>query len=369
MWRKKTLCWMTLVDKLTVMQWLCPHDKTRRTLSVSFLFFGLLFLGACSPASQELVSHQISGETMGTFYHITLVMDPESETSVDLDALKGEIDRELVKINQMMSTYIPDSDLMRFNRAPVGEWVNLPEPLLEVFTISAQVSEKTDGAFDITVGPLVDLWGFGPEMRPQKIPDTETLSATHARVGYNHLQVEGSRARRTEDIRVDLSAVAKGYGVDWIAAYLYEQGYHHHMVDIGGEVRVNGNSPRGDSWRIAIERPGLLHEGVFTTVSLDNQAVATSGDYRNYFEEDGVRYSHTLDPQTGKPIRHNLVSVTVIADTAADADAWATALNVLGPDRGIAMANAEQMAVYMIVKTDNGFKGIPSSAFVRFEAH
>lgn len=366
MWKMKTLCWMTLVVDYPAMKVAVWLQKTRQARAVSFLFLCLL-LAACSRQSNELDSFLISGETMGTFYHITLVTGPEA-AEVDTEALKREIDGELRKINQMMSTYIPDSDLMQFNRAPVNEWVELPEPLLEVFTISRAVSDKTGGAFDITVAPLVDLWGFGPQMRPQQVPSEEELQSAMQNVGYRLLEVEGSRARRLADIRVDLSAVAKGYGVDWVSAYLHERGYRNHMVDIGGEVRVNGVSPRGDQWRIAIERPGLLHEGAFTAVTLDNQAVATSGDYRNYFEEAGVRYSHTLDPKTGKPIRHNLVSVTVIAETTADADAWATALNVLGPEAGIAIANAEQMAVYMIVKTDDGFEGVPSTAFVRFEA-
>ncbi len=367
MWKMKTSCWMTLVVDSLAIKPVFGRRKTRQAWPVSFLFLCLLWLAGCSDSSTELDSYRISGETMGTFYHITLATEPDAP-AVDTEALKREIDAELKKINQMMSTYIPDSDLMRFNAAPVNEWMELPEPLLEVFAISRSVSEKTQGAFDITVAPLVDLWGFGPQMRPQQVPSASDLQVAMQRVGYQLLEVDGNRARRLADIRVDLSAVAKGYGVDWVAAYLYERGYRNHMVDIGGEVRVNGVSPRGDRWRIAIERPGLLHEGVFTSVLLDNQAVATSGDYRNYFEENGVRYSHTLDPKTGKPIRHNLVSVTVIADTAADADAWATALNVLGPEAGIAIANAEQMAVYMIVKTDDGFKGISSTAFVRFEA-
>jgi|SRR5690554_2855724 len=360
----KILCWMTLVaNGLKSKPYL---QKTRQAWPVSFLFFCLLLTG-CVDSSTELTAYHIEGETMGTFYQITLVTDPEAP-AVQVDRLKQAIDTELQKINQMMSTYIADSDLMRFNAGPVNEWIELPEPLLEVFSISQDISEKTTGAFDITIAALVDLWGFGPEMRPHRVPTAAALQNALQQVGYHLLEVEANRARRLKDIHIDLSAVAKGYGADWIAAYLHEHGWRNHMVNIGGDMRISGVSPRSDRWRIAVERPGVMREGVFTTLALSNQAVATSGDYRNYFEEDGVRYSHTLDPSTGKPIQHNMVSVTVIADTAAEADAWATALNVLGSQAGMAVANAEQMAVYMIVKTDGGFKGIPSAGFMRYEA-
>ena len=350
-----------MVDLYSVKQRLM-HSKTGLALPASFLFFCLL-IAACTPGSDELDSARFSGQTMGTSYHITLVADSGDSLDTSLDGLQQAVDDELVKINQMMSTYIPDSELMRFNRVPVDQWQGLSEPLLEVFAISQEISEKSRGAFDITVGPLVNLWGFGPDMRPHTVPDGDALLAAHSQVGYEYLQVDATQARRLRDISVDLSSVAKGYGVDWIAAFLADRGYQNYMVEIGGEVRVAGVSPRNGDWRIAVEQPSLLHEGSRLALELKNQAVATSGDYRNYFEAEGVRFSHTIDPATGKPITHNLVSVTVIADTAAKADAWATALNVMGPEKGLALANAEQLAVYMVVKTDSGFADIRSVSF------
>ncbi|HEY7885408.1 MAG TPA: FAD:protein FMN transferase [Cellvibrionaceae bacterium] len=343
------------------------HHKARQAVSASLLFFSLL-ISACSSHEETLPSHKISGQTMGTVYHVTVVANKDEPFEVDVTALQQAIDAELVKINQMMSTYIADSELMQFNRGEVGEWQALSQPLLEVFAISREVSEKSDGAFDITVAPLVNLWGFGPEMQPQRVPSEVQLLQAQKLVGYGYLDVDAQNARRMRNIQVDLSAVAKGYGADWVAAFLYDRGFSNYMVEIGGDARVNGVSSRGDAWRIAIERPSLLQEGVFMTVALNDQAVATSGDYRNYFEVDGIRFSHTIDPATGRPIKHNLVSVTVITDTAAKADAWATALNVLGPERGMSVANDEGLAVYMIVKTDDGFKSLQSNTFARFES-
>lgn len=339
--------------------------KTRLALLASFLFIGAL-LAACDTGTVERDHLKLTGRTMGTSYHITLVSADKEPLEVDAEALQGDIDKALQLINQLMSTYIDDSELMRFNRAPVDEWVTLSAPLMEVLQISQRISVASDGAFDITVGPLVNLWGFGPEMRPERVPSEAELAEARDNTGFGHVQLNTTRARRTAPVQVDLSAVAKGYGVDWIADLLVERGFANFMVEIGGEVRAAGLSPRATPWRIAIEQPELIGGSVRFALELENKAVATSGDYRNYYEMAGVRYSHTIDPVTAKPITHNLASVTVVADTAAHADAWATALNVLGPERGMALANAEQLAVYMIVKDGEGFRDLHSQAFAPF---
>jgi len=178
------------------------------------------------------------------------------------------------------------------------------------------------------------------------------------------LELREGQALKSTDIWLDLSAIAKGYGVDWIADYISREGINHYMVEIGGEIRVKGNNTKGAPWRIAIEQPSMMmQQSVHKAIALTNAGMATSGDYRNYFERDGRRYSHTIDPQTGYPIEHRLVSVTVIADTAAEADGWATAINVLGPEKGMEVANREKLAVYMIVKEDEGFSDRYSTAF------
>lgn len=335
--------------------------KTGPVLLASFLFFGLLLAGC--EAGTERDFHRFSGSTMGTTYNVTLVAEAGKPLELDVEALQTGLDAELARINQQMSTYIEDSELMQFNRSGIDRWQTLSEPLAEVLTISQSISERSGGAFDITVGPLVDLWGFGPKAEPEQVPTDEEVDRVRSTIGYQQLSLDGRRARRQSDIRLDLSAVAKGYGVDHIARWLESQGYEHFLVEIGGEVRLSGQSPRGDAWRIGVEQPTLIQGQGRQALALTDIAMATSGDYRNYYERDGVRYSHTIDPRTGRPIRHRLASVTVLAPTAAEADAWATALNVLGPDEGMALAEREKLPVYMIVKTDDGFDDDYSSAF------
>ncbi len=342
--------------------------KTRPVPLASFLFIGLIFgsllVGCEREADAALAFERFSGNTMGTTYHVTVVAQAQGEPlSLDSEAFKRGLDAELAQINQQMSTYIADSELMRFNRSPVGAWQSLSEPLAAVLAISRTVSERSNGAFDISVGPLVNLWGFGPEAEPEQVPSEEELLALRQRVGYRKLELDEQRARRLADIQLDLSAVAKGYGVDHIARWIESRGFENYLVEIGGEVYLSGVSPRGDAWRIGVEQPSLLQEGGRMALALSDIGMATSGDYRNYYERNGVRYSHTIDPRTGRPIVHKLASVTVLAETAAEADAWATALNVLGPEAGMAVAEREKLAVYMIVKAGEGYEDRFSSAF------
>lgn len=304
---------------------------------------------------------------MGTSYHITLVAEEGQRLNADVSVLQAAIDAELASINQHMSTYIPDSEIMQVNRAAVDEWVVVSEPLRQVLAISQKISEKSEGAFDITVGPLVDLWGFGPSPSSHERPDADALAAARAKVGYQHLELIGHQLRKAAQVQLDLSAVAKGYGVDWIADFLTERGYKNYMVEIGGELRLKGVNALGEPWRIAVEHPEELQGSVRRVIAITDAGMATSGDYRHYFEQDGKRYSHTLDPVTGYPIEHTLASVTVIAPTSAEADAWATALNVLGPEKGMQLANNENLAVYMIVKEPGGFVDRYSDAFAAYK--
>lgn len=336
--------------------------KTRSALLTSFLFFGFLLFG-CSPEPQEsLEAIQLAGKTMGTTYHITLVVEPEKRPLIDVIQLQNDVDEQLKLINQQMSTYIPDSELMQLNAAPVDEWLYISEPLRQVLVLAQEISRKSDGAFDVTVGPLVTLWGFGPAKR-DGAPSQEEIDQLRTRVGYQFFEITGHQLRKERDIWIDLSAIAKGFGVDVVTDYLRERGFENLMVEIGGELRLHGVSPRGTPWRIAIEQPEALRGSVRKAIELTNMAMATSGDYRNYFEQDGKRFSHTLNPATGYPIDHRLVSVTVLASTAAEADAWATTINVLGPEEGMRIAEREHLAAYLIIKSDEGFVDAYSSAF------
>jgi thiamine biosynthesis lipoprotein len=353
---------MILVVKISSMMCCFPTHKTRPALLVSFLFFCGMLLG-CSQ-SDERDAVLLQGQTMGTSYHVTLVMG-DRQKAFDQAELQAAIDAELVVINQHMSTYIPDSEIMQLSGAAVDEWHYVSEPLRQVLEISQTISRKSNGAFDITVGPLVNLWGFGPETKHQK-PSDEDIARARTMVGFEHVELTGHQVRKTADVQLDLSAVAKGYGVDWIADFLSARGFQNYMVEIGGELRLSGVNTRGQSWRIAIEQPDDWQGSVHKAITLTDVGMATSGDYRNYFEQDGKRFSHTINPSTGYPIEHNLASVTVIAKTSAEADAWATALNVLGAEKGMEIANRENLAVYMIVKDGDHFTDLYSAAFAAF---
>ncbi|MBD2859103.1 FAD:protein FMN transferase [Spongiibacter sp. KMU-158] len=298
---------------------------------------------------------------MGTTYHITLL----NPGDLSGGQLKAELDERLLAFNQIASTYIEDSELNQLNHAPVGEWITLSETLYDIISVSVQVSWMTHGAFDITVAPLVSLWGFGPEKR-QGVPADEDIEAAKQLVGTDtfELDILEPKIRRLLPIRMDLSAVAKGYAVDMTADWLADKGATDFLVEIGGEIRVAGDSPRGDPWRIAVENPSI--NGAARAIRLENTGVATSGDYRNYFEENGVRYSHTIDPKTGRPITHNLASVTVLDPSSAMADAMATAFSVLGGERTLKLAEAQDIPVYLIEKTPQGFVSRYSSTFAPF---
>ena len=302
---------------------------------------------------------------MGTYYTITLVAETGQSFEFTDSAMHAAIDAELAQINQIMSTYIPDSELMQFNAADVGVWQPLSAPLYDIFQLSQRISELTAGAFDVTVGPLVNLWGFGPDAEGE-LPTAEAIAARRQRVGYQYLELEGQQARKQSDIFVDLSGVAKGYGVDWLGQFFEKQGVDHYLVSIGGDLLARGFNPNGEPWRIAIETPSAEQHGIQQIVPISNVALVTSGDYRNYREDQGQRRSHIIDPATGYPVNHHLASVTVIADTATEADALATAMMVMGAEAALALAEQENRAVFLIERQAQEFNETYSSAFVSY---
>lgn len=331
--------------------------KARGVLAPS-LFLWVLSLCACSQNSSQFVA--VHGQTMGTFYNVTVVA-PKNKLPTSTE-LKSWADAEFERINDSMSTYRPDSELSKINRDTDAQWHDVSIDLLQVLLVSEQVSQMSNGAFDITVAPLVNLWGFGPDKHEDAVPKDAEISALMANIGYKKvvLDPDNQRVQRPVGVTMDLSAVAKGYAADAFANILSSKGYQDFLVEVGGELVLKGVSPRGDNWSIGVETPsyGVLNPGPKTTqvVELSNHGMATSGDYRNYYEIDGVRYSHTIDPRTGRPITHKLASVSVIAANCALADAWATALNVLGPDKGLEVAQQHKIAAYFIVSTGAEFK-------------
>jgi FAD:protein FMN transferase len=321
-----------------------------------FFVVWLCILAGCSPSGNQV---QYSGSTMGTTYHVTVI---GKELPADLGDQIGAV---LADVNRRMSTYIDDSELMQLNRSPVGDAVRVSPQLMAVLVMAREIYVATGGAFDPSVGPLVNLWGFGPDYKPDQVPDGESIAAARAELGFDSLLLDESALTvvRQKDIDLDLSAIAKGYGADRVAELLNSQGINRYMVEVGGELALSGMNNKGSPWQIAIERPAPGARDVQVVASFSDVGVATSGDYRNYFEQDGKRYSHTIDPRTGHPITHSLASVTVVAESSAKADGLATAFMVMGADSALQFAEAHGIAIMTLSKSSEGFDVAYSLAF------
>lgn len=317
-----------------------------------------------------------SGRSMGTSYAV----EARCAGAIPAEAIAAV----LAEVNRQMSTYDADSELSAFNRLPVGESMPVSAGLAEVAAIAERVATQTEGAFDATVAPLVALWGFGAGAVPRAPTDAERQSPTAAQrqaptaaqmqsalanVGFRrvNISVKPPTLRKLAAVTLDLSAIAKGYAVDRIAALLDRSGCSAYLVELGGEVRVRGRNARGKPWRIGIESPGA--DGLAGWLSLLDGAVATSGDYRQSRPQSGIeggRISHIIDPRTGLPIRHKLASVTIVADTAALADAYATALLVLGENAGLAFAERHDLAAVFIRRAETGYAVEQSTAMAAY---
>ena len=320
-------------------------------------------LAACGNEPDTL---DMRGRTMGTSYSVRIVA-PADGSPVAPEALRQRVAARLEELDNLFSTYRPDSEVSRFNAHPGLEWFGVSPDFLAVLEQSVSVSQLTGGAFDATVGPLVELWGFGAGDASGRVPDPEEVQILLRATGSDHLQWRESppAVRRTRpNVRLDFSAVAKGHAVDRIWELLSEAGLQAYLVEIGGEVRTRGRRADGRDWSIGIENPD--GSGVAEAVPLRDAAIATSGDYRNFFEHDGRRYSHVIDPRTGWPVAHDLASVTVVGPTAARADALATALLVLGPVAGMELAEREEIAALLAVRADEGLEAMRSSAYQAF---
>jgi thiamine biosynthesis lipoprotein len=299
---------------------------------------------------------EFGGPTMGSTYEVKIAGGRlTSSGMLELEA------REAVRaafdvVVARMSTYLPASELSRFNEHAARTPFAVSADTFGVFALARQVSAATDGAFDVTVAPLVDAWGFGPEKR-QSVPAPAVIAALEARVGWRQLALDagnGTLAKAQPGVRADLSGIAKGFGVDQAARALDALAFADYLVEAGGEIRARGRNPEGRPWQIAIERPDAVPQRAHLVVPLVDQSIATSGDYRIYFERDGVRYCHEVDPRSGEPIANGLASVSVVARECAFADAMATALIVLGAEAGYALAEAQGIAAHFILRAPNG---------------
>ena len=333
-------------------------------LSISSLLLLALTCGCQQGETSDRLL--LSGQTMGTTWSLNMV---SGSPGTDSAVLKQLLQARLDQINGLMSTYDPESELSRFNNLASTDWYPVSEDTARVIEVSQEISALSGGAFDISIGPLVELWGFGAAERREKIPTEEQISNNLARVGYNniHLRRRPTAIRKQiPGLQIDLSAVAKGYAVDALAKILEQQGVNNYLLEIGGELKISGH--RGDDrpWQIAIEKPLEDLRDVAAIFPLTNTALATSGNYRNFYVEEGQRYSHTIDPVSGKPIRHRLASVTVLARSCARADALATALMVLGEEKGRQFCEKNQIAAYLLIHDKTSTTVYASSAFERF---
>ena len=338
---------------------------------VALLAAALFFVG-CDQKPQPAKTHAtevtvLEGKTMGTFWRAS-IPGIDAKRSAEL---KEKIQTQLDADDRLLSTWKNDSALMRFNHAATTEPWPVSEAMADIVTLSLRIGAKTHGAMDITVGPLVNLWGFGPDKQPVATPDAQAIAAAKARTGLQHLQVINQSGRQflqkdIPDLFVDLSTVGEGYAADHLARLMEQEGISRYLVSVGGALVSRGMNGEGKPWRVAIQKPTDRENAVQAIVDINGHGISTSGSYRNYYELDGKRISHVIDPQTGQPITHKLVSVTVIAPTALEADGWDTGLMVLGPEKAQQVVREEGLAVYMIVKEGEGFKTWMSPQFRTF---
>lgn len=329
------------------------HTSSLRQAPRALLLSLMLLLTACQPAPTQT---RIQGSTMGTYYAVTL-SDPFPGGQ---GALQQEVETLLARLNQEISTYDPASLISRFNQGTGQPPQVIPATMAKIVQQGMDAGRLTLGALDVTVGPLVNLWGFGPDKRPTQRPGAEQIAQARARVGIDKLSLtpQGDHfllGKAIPGLYLDLSTLGEGAASDEIAGLLEQRGVHNYLVEVAGAVRSKGRNAKGNPWRVAIVEPSDRPGAIEDVVTPNGMAVSTAGSYRNYYELDGKRYSHIIDPATGEPVTHRLVSASVITPTALEADALDTALMVMGPERAMAFAKEHRLAVYLIEKTDQGF--------------
>jgi len=296
-------------------------------------------------------AHEFTGSTMGSTYRVLVA---HALTDEQAEVVRSTVAERVARVEALMSTYDTASELSRFNRAASTEPVRVSEELLEIVELARQVSERSGGALDITVGPLVEAWGFGAgndPSGPTRVPADSAIEALRTRVGFALLDVDraaGTLRKAAPDVAIDVSALASGYAAELVARDLSGLGWTDFLVDVGGELQASGSAPGGREWRVGIEWPADDLGALWGTVELTNEGIATSGDYRDFWELDGARYAHIIDPRSGRPLPLRGMSATVVHERAALADAWATALTVLGPEEGLEVARREGLAALFL---------------------
>ncbi|WDY56404.1 FAD:protein FMN transferase [Pseudomonas sp. PSKL.D1] len=319
----------------------------------------LMLLTACN---QGPTLERLGGPTMGSSYSIQYVREPGGPAPAQVQAAVETI---LQNIDQHYSTYRDDSTVSQFNQLPANQCLALPPDMLELVTLGQHLSDMSDGAFDLTVEPLLDLWGFGPQAREEHVPDPQALAQARQRVGYQHLRIDGQALCKDAPVQLDFNSIAAGHAVDLIAERLRAMGVASFVAEATGELKAVGHKPDGSPWRIAVELPREDRQVARQIFPVDGLAVSTSGDYRHYFEQNGRRYSHTFDARLGRPVQHDLAAVTVLDRSALLADGYSTLLLILGPQAGWDFAVAHELAAVLVTRAEGGFVSRATPAFER----
>ncbi|MFW0888446.1 FAD:protein FMN transferase [Pseudomonas sp. PICF6] len=312
----------------------------------------VVLLGVLSGCGNGDTLERFDGPTMGSHYSIQYV---RHSAAPGPKAVRAEVESILAEVDRQFSTYRSDSDIERFNALPADSCQIMPGPVLELIRVGEQLSSQSDGSFDLTVEPLLNLWGFGPQSRAEKVPTAEALAQVRQRVGHAHLRIDGDRLCKDAAVEVDFNSIAAGYAVDRIASRFKALGIDSYLAEVTGELKAAGRKPDGAAWRIALEEPRDDRRVAERVIEVNGYGVSTSGDYRKYFEQGGRRYSHTFDARTGAPVLHNLASVTVIHPSALMADGLSTLLLILGPERGWDYAEKYGVGVFFVLRDNDRF--------------
>lgn len=322
--------------------------STYRQLAKALGCLGLAaFLTGCGERVETF-----GGPTMGSTYTIKYVRTSSGPSPTEV---QSKVEAALREVDAQMSTYRKDSLVSRFNQLPAQSCMALPESMLGLVRYGNQLSEDSAGAYDLTVEPLMNLWGFGPDAHGERVPNAAEIAQVLQHIGHRHLRIEQQQLCKDTDIKLDFDSIAAGFTVDQVSALLEQMGIHSYLTEITGELKAVGLKPDGSAWRIAIEAPRNDEQVAQLSLDLDGYGMSTSGDYRNYFDANGNHYSHLFDPTTGAPITHNLTSVTVIDRSARNADGLSTLLIVMGPERGYRYAVDHQIAALFITRESDRF--------------
>ena len=323
-----------------------------------------MMLTACDKTPPKPV--EMTGEALGTTYSIKIVDFP---SNYSVEQLHQKLRTVITSVDHMMSIHRDDSEVSRFNSYSTSDWIKTSPELFKVVEEAQRISQLSGGAFDITLAKVIDLWGFGESMRESVIPPQAEINEALANSGYHLLKVsqQNQSIKKTiPGLGLNLSAIAKGFAVDEVARALLNEGVESYLVEIGGEIRTKGKKAPGNPWRVAIEKPGFYQQGLFKIIELEDQSLATSGDYRKFFEIEGKRYAHTISPETGYPVDNGIASVSVIDSSCMTADALATAFVSMGFEKGSLLAEKHQLAVLWILRSGDELVVKRSTAFNKY---